>query len=146
MLLLSSEGNPLHSTALEEDLSPRAEQNQRAAPEKTGRQRAAGRTPTTNKPKSVPKAVEKITASKENQEPSEPRKQGAAAPVRYNDMGSHRCQKSVGCVVQYYCLCLLLFTVFYLFLECMYICVVCLSPHTVRGSLRWRLVSLVLML
>ncbi|XP_056625348.1 centromere protein U isoform X1 [Triplophysa dalaica] len=78
----SSHGNPLHSTALEEDLSPRAEQNQRAAPEKTGRQRAAVRTPTTNKPKSVSKAVKKITASKENQEPSEPRKQGAAAPVR----------------------------------------------------------------
>ncbi|KAA0709802.1 Centromere protein U [Triplophysa tibetana] len=78
----SSHGNPLHSTALEEDLSPRAEQSQRAAPEKTGRQRAAGRTPTTNKPQSVSKTVEKITASKENQEPSEPRKQGAAAPVR----------------------------------------------------------------
>ncbi|KAI7801470.1 putative centromere protein U [Triplophysa rosa] len=78
----SSHGNPLHSTALEEDLSPRAEQNQRAAPEKTGRQRAAGETPTTNKSKSVSKALEKITASEENQEPSEPRKQGAAATVR----------------------------------------------------------------
>lgn len=79
------EGNPLHSTALEEGLSPRAEQNQRSAPGKTGRQQVSGKTRTTNKSKSVSKALEKITASKENQEPFESRKPGAAATVRYSE-------------------------------------------------------------
>ncbi|XP_042625829.1 LOW QUALITY PROTEIN: centromere protein U-like [Cyprinus carpio] len=36
----SPHGNPLHSTALEEDLSPGPEQNKKSAPEKSGRPRA----------------------------------------------------------------------------------------------------------
>lgn len=87
----SSHGNPLHSTALEEGLSPGDEQNQRSAPEKTGRQ-PAGKTaagvpdaPKTdgnqnkNKSKPVSKALKNIEASKENQETSRPRNQRATS-------------------------------------------------------------------
>nr|XP_055034658.1 centromere protein U isoform X2 [Misgurnus anguillicaudatus] len=83
----SSHGNPLHSTALEEGLSPGAEQNQRSAPEKTGRQQTGKTAPgvpdapktdgnqNKNKSKPVSKALKNIEASKENQETSQPRNQ-----------------------------------------------------------------------
>ncbi|KAK9963773.1 hypothetical protein ABG768_006937 [Culter alburnus] len=81
----SPHGNPLHSTALEEDLSPGPEQNHRSAPEKTDRPRA-GKPVETHKTKkkaqTVSKALNKNDASKENQEPSEPPNQGAKSVVR----------------------------------------------------------------
>lgn len=83
--LLSSAGNPLHSTALEEDLSPGPEQNHRSAPEKTNRPRAGKPVEThkiKEKAKTVSKALNKNDASKENQEPSEPPNQGAKSVVR----------------------------------------------------------------
>ncbi|XP_056328965.1 centromere protein U isoform X2 [Danio aesculapii] len=59
----SPHGNPLHSTALEEDPSPGPEHNQRSAPQKTGQPR------TKKNAQTASKAVNSNTASKENQEP-----------------------------------------------------------------------------
>ncbi|XP_026103449.1 centromere protein U [Carassius auratus] len=77
----SPHGNPLHSTALEEDLSPGPEQNQKSASEKSGRPRAGkpvlsvtdtDKTAVTQAKKigkAVSEALNKKASSKENQEP-----------------------------------------------------------------------------
>uniref|UniRef100_A0A8C1V7X1 Centromere protein U n=1 Tax=Cyprinus carpio TaxID=7962 RepID=A0A8C1V7X1_CYPCA len=87
-------GNPLHSTALEEDLSPGPEQNQKSAPEKLGRPRAGkpvlGVTDTDKTAvtqakkigKAVSEALNKKASSKENQEPPQTTNKGAKSVVR----------------------------------------------------------------
>ncbi|XP_052430129.1 centromere protein U [Carassius gibelio] len=77
----SPHGNPLHSTALEEDLSPGPEQNQKSAPETIGRPRAGkcalgvmdtDKTTVTQAKKiskAVSEALNNKASSKENQEP-----------------------------------------------------------------------------
>ncbi|XP_016341052.1 centromere protein U [Sinocyclocheilus anshuiensis] len=90
----SPHGNPLHSTALEEDLSPGPEQNQKSAPEKLGRLRArkpvlsvtdTDKTAVTQAKKigkAVSDALNKKASSKENQEPPQPTNKGAKSVVR----------------------------------------------------------------
>ncbi|XP_016370705.1 centromere protein U [Sinocyclocheilus rhinocerous] len=88
----SPHGNPLHSTALEEDLSPGPEQNQKSAPEKLGRLRArkpvlsVTDTTAVTQAKKIGKAVSdalsKKASSKENQEPPQPTNKGAKSVVR----------------------------------------------------------------
>ncbi|XP_043113896.1 centromere protein U isoform X2 [Puntigrus tetrazona] len=90
----SPHGNPLHSTAMEEDLSPGPEQNQKSAPEKLGRTRAGkpvlgvmdtDKTSVTQAKKigkAVSEALNKKTSSKENQEPPQPTNKGAKSVVR----------------------------------------------------------------
>ncbi|KTF92034.1 hypothetical protein cypCar_00033570 [Cyprinus carpio] len=90
----SPNGNPLHSTALEEDLSPGPEQNQKSAPEKLGRPRAGkpvlGVTDTDKTAvtqakkigKAVSEALNKKASSKENQEPPQTTNKGAKSVVR----------------------------------------------------------------
>ncbi|XP_073676598.1 uncharacterized protein cenpu isoform X2 [Garra rufa] len=85
----SPHGNPLHSTALEEDLSPGPEQNQKSATDKTGRSRArkpvlvetdSDKTAVTRAKKigkGVSEALNKKASSKENQEPAQPTNKGA---------------------------------------------------------------------
>uniref|UniRef100_A0A8C1J9P9 Centromere protein U n=1 Tax=Cyprinus carpio TaxID=7962 RepID=A0A8C1J9P9_CYPCA len=77
----SPHGNPLHSTALEEDLSPGPEQNKKSAPEKSGRPRArkpvlsvtdTDKTAVTQAKKigkAVSEALNKKASSEENQGP-----------------------------------------------------------------------------
>ncbi|RXN29208.1 centromere U [Labeo rohita] len=85
----SPHGNPLHSTALEEDLSPGPEQNQKSAPEKSGRSRTKNPvlvetdsdkmavTRAKKIGKGVSEALNKKASSKENQEPPQPTNKGA---------------------------------------------------------------------
>ncbi|KAL1261646.1 hypothetical protein QQF64_006911 [Cirrhinus molitorella] len=85
----SPHGNPLHSTALEEDLSPGPEQNKKSAPEKSGRSRTrkpvlvetdSDKTAVTQAKKigkGVSEALNKKASSKENQEPPQPTNKGA---------------------------------------------------------------------
>ncbi|XP_051945154.1 centromere protein U [Xyrauchen texanus] len=87
----SDYGNPLHSTALEEDLSPGAEQRQKSVPAKTARQHVvetqktvghSGVTHNKEKARNIPKALKKTDALKENHKPSQPTNQGAKSTER----------------------------------------------------------------
>lgn len=75
----SPHGNPLHSTALEEDLSPGPGQNQRSARPRAGKPVETHKAK--EKAQTFSKERNKSATSKENQEPSQPPNQGAKSVV-----------------------------------------------------------------
>ncbi|KTF90086.1 hypothetical protein cypCar_00023877 [Cyprinus carpio] len=102
----SPHGNPLHSTALEEDLSPGPEQNKKSAPEKSGRPRArkpvlsvtdTDKTAVTQAKKigkAVSEALNKKASSEENQGP--PTNKGAKSEAVKGQRSAKETSSSLG--------------------------------------------------
>ncbi|XP_067312803.1 centromere protein U [Pseudorasbora parva] len=74
----SPHGNPLHSTALEEDLSPGPAQNQRSVRPRAATPGETHKAKAKEKAQTFTKELNKSAASKENQEPSQTPNQGVS--------------------------------------------------------------------